>query len=234
MKSSGSLYLQVMKKIKQEIISKKYPVDSKLPSEIELMKKFNVSRVTLRKAIEGLVNDGIVEKVQGVGSFVRKPKKVRRIIRSSAVESFSEIALKEGFKPSTIVIEVKEVEVTGRLKELLESKRALFIKRLRLLDKDPIMLENNYFPLPRFKKLKNNDLTQSLYNLFREQFKIEKLISNNTTINIDLASKNEATLLKKSIGYPLFVLKTVVNDENNEVVQVGKQFIVSDRYEFHI
>ncbi|WP_034991351.1 GntR family transcriptional regulator, partial [Liquorilactobacillus vini] len=50
---------------------------------LELMKIFNVSRVTLRKAIEGLVNDGIVEKVQGIGTFVRKPKKVKRIMLSS-------------------------------------------------------------------------------------------------------------------------------------------------------
>lgn len=75
MEKRGSLYSQVMEKLRKKILTGEYQVNSKLPSELELMKIFNVSRVTLRKAIEGLVNDGIVEKVQGIGTFVRKPKK---------------------------------------------------------------------------------------------------------------------------------------------------------------
>ncbi|WP_141630436.1 GntR family transcriptional regulator, partial [Liquorilactobacillus vini] len=57
-----SLYSQVMEKLRKKIFTGEYQVNSKLPSELELMKIFNVSRVTLRKAIEGLVNDGIVRK----------------------------------------------------------------------------------------------------------------------------------------------------------------------------
>jgi GntR family transcriptional regulator len=223
-----------MEKLRKKIFTGEYQVNSKLPSELELMKIFNVSRVTLRKAIEGLVNDGIVEKVQGIGTFVRKPKKVKRIMLSSAVESFSKIAIEEGFEPTTKVIDIKELQVSQNLTELLGTKKALFVKRVRFLDNDPVMLENNYFPLPRFKELANYDLTGSLYSLLHKDFGIVKLISKDTSVNVTLAQKSEADLLKKSIGYPLFLLKPIVKDENDKIVQIGKEFIIYDRYEFHI
>lgn len=234
MEKRGSLYSQVMEKLRKKIFTGEYQVNSKLPSELELMKIFNVSRVTLRKAIEGLVNDGIVEKVQGIGTFVRKPKKVKRIMLSSAVESFSKIAIEEGFEPTTKVIDIKELQVSQNLTELLGTKKALFVKRVRFLDNDPVMLENNYFPLPRFKELANYDLTGSLYSLLHKDFGIVKLISKDTSVNVTLAQKSEADLLKKSIGYPLFLLKPIVKDENDKIVQIGKEFIIYDRYEFHI
>ncbi|MFT8459778.1 MAG: GntR family transcriptional regulator [Liquorilactobacillus ghanensis] len=234
MGKKGFLYSQVIEKLREKILTGEYKVNSKLPSEVELMKIFDVSRVTLRKAIEGLVNDGIVEKVQGIGTFVRKPQKVRRIVLSSAVESFSEIAIKEGFEPTTKIIKIKEIRTNEKLESLIKSKRALFIKRVRLLDKEPVMLENNYFPLPRFEELKNSDLTDSLYEMMHTKFGIKKLISEDTSINVTLAKKNEADFLKKSVGYPLFLLKPIVKDENDTIVQVGEEFIVYDRYEFHI
>lgn len=234
MGKKGFLYSQVIEKLREKILTGEYKVNSKLPSEVELMKIFDVSRVTLRKAIEGLVNDGIVEKVQGIGTFVREPQKVRRIVLSSAVESFSEIAIKEGFEPTTKIIKIKEIRTNEKLESLIKSKRALFIKRVRLLDKEPVMLENNYFPLPRFEELKNSDLTDSLYEMMHTKFGIKKLISEDTSINVTLAKKNEADFLKKSVGYPLFLLKPIVRDENDTIVQVGEEFIVYDRYEFHI
>uniref|UniRef100_UPI0005549859 UTRA domain-containing protein n=1 Tax=Liquorilactobacillus vini TaxID=238015 RepID=UPI0005549859 len=68
------------------------------------------------------------------------------------VESFSKIAIEEGFEPTTKVIDIKELQVSQNLTELLGTKKALFVKRVRFLDNDPVMLENNYFPLPRFKE----------------------------------------------------------------------------------
>ncbi|RMC51047.1 GntR family transcriptional regulator [Lactobacillus sp. ESL0263] len=51
-----------------------------------LSEQFDVSRVTLRKAIKGLADDGLVEKIQVVGTFVRQPQKVKRIVSSLAIE----------------------------------------------------------------------------------------------------------------------------------------------------
>lgn len=223
-----------MEKIRQKIITGEYPVNSKLPNEFELSDQFAVSRVTLRKAIKGLAEDGLVEKIQGVGTFVRKPQKVKRIISSPAAESFSQIAKKEGFKASVKVIKVKEVETPIKLRKILETKHSLFVERVHYVNDEPIMLECNYFPLPRFVGLAKEDLSQSLYQILQDKYQIAKLNSRDLIISVALASLSEAKLLKKSIGFPLLLLQVCVEDEHNNVVHAGEQYIISDRYEFHV
>ncbi|BDR60069.1 GntR family transcriptional regulator [Lactobacillus xylocopicola] len=234
MARTGSLYFQVMEQIRQNIITGKYPVNSKLPNEFELSEQFNVSRVTLRKAIKGLTDDGLVEKIQGVGTFVRKPRKVKRIISSSHAESFSQTALNEGFKASAKVIESKEIKTPNKLKELFKTSKTLFIERVHLVDEEPIMLERNYFPLPRFAELEKADLSKSLYEALKKRYQIKKLTADDMIISVSLANQDEAKQLKKSIGFPLLLVQVSVKDENEQIVHAGKQYIVSDRYEFHL
>ena len=74
-----------MLKLKQKIQDGEYPVDSKLPTEGELQDEFGVSRVTLRKAINQLATEGLIEKIQGNGSYVRKPGKVKKLLRLNSV-----------------------------------------------------------------------------------------------------------------------------------------------------
>jgi len=232
--ATGSLYSQVMEKIRQKIITGEYPTNSKLPNEFELSKQFKVSRVTLRKAIAGLAEDGLIEKIHGVGTFVRKPQKVKRIISSASAESFSQIATNEGFKASAKVVRVKKVETPEDLKATLKTKTALYIERVHSVDSEPIMLECNYFPLPRFTGLEKADLSKSLYQLLQKEYQIKKLKSRDMVISVALASLSEARLLKKSVGFPLLSLQVSVEDENSDIVHAGKQYIISDRYEFHV
>lgn len=234
MVATGSLYSQVMEKIRQKIITGEYPTNSKLPNEFELSKQFNVSRVTLRKAISGLAEDGLIEKIHGVGTFVRKPHKVKRIISSPSAESFSSTAVNEGFKASAQVIKVKKVETPGKIKTVLKTKTALYIERVHLVDDEPVMLECNYFPLPRFTGLEKVDLSKSLYQVLHNQYHIKELKSRDMVISIALASLSEARVLQKSVGFPLLLLQVSVEDENKNIVHTGKQYIISERYEFHV
>lgn len=234
MENVDSLYSKIMKIIKQKIISGEYPINSKLQNEFELSKQFNVSRVTLRRAIAGLVEDGWVKKVRGVGTFVCKPQKVKRMVKSSAVESFSKTAFNEGFNAKAKIIQIKQVDTPNKLKKVLQDKQTLFIERIHLIDDEPVMLEKNYFPLPRFKALENEDLTKSLYDILYKKYKIKKLTEIDTIISVSLATLDEAKYLKKSVGFPLLLLNVAVGDEHKKIVHAGKQYIISDRYEFHI
>lgn len=234
---SGTLYYQVMEKIRGDILSGIYPVGTKLPSEPELQSKYGVSRVTIRNAVDGLVADGLVERVQGTGTFVRKPQKVSRLVRTSTVESFSAVARQNGFDPSSKVLAIKEVALSKHLESIFRgtTDRLLYVERLRYLDGDPIMIENNYYPLPRFARLQQMDLVhRSLYELFHDEFNIHELSSDDTTLSVVFASQEQAKLLKRSVGFPLFYLVTVIEDENKMPVQYGEQYIATDRYQFKI
>ena len=77
--STIPLYEQVKESIKQKIEQKEWPENSRVPSEIELMKMYEVSRVTVRNALTILVDEGYLEKKQGIGTFVSKPR-IKKII----------------------------------------------------------------------------------------------------------------------------------------------------------
>lgn len=229
-----TLYYQVMEKIKSEIMNGNYPTNSMLPSEVKLQEIYGVSRVTLRNAIEGLVKDGLVERIQGKGSFVRKPNKVNRLIRTTGVESFTKVAQENGFKPTSIILKKELEETPEKIKKDVASPTVWYVKRIRLLDDEPIMLENNYFPSDRFLALDKYNLNDSIYELLVNQYGIKELISDDTTLSVVASTVEQARLLKRSVGFPLFLIETVVKDELNNVVQVGKQYIVSNRYQFKI
>lgn len=236
MKVPATKYGRIMADIRSKIISGKYPLDSKLPSEVQLQKEYGVSRVTVRLAIDELVKDGLVERVQGKGSYVRKPQKLSRLVRTSAVESFSAVAKASGYKTSTKLLKIETIKNNDKLKQLLknDNEDVLHTVRLRFLDNDPIFIENNYYPLPRFKNLAENNLNGSLYKIFKQKYGIKKLISDNTILSVKIADVEEANLLKRSIGFPLYLVKTQVCDENQNVVQYGEEIIASDRYQFKI
>lgn len=236
MSTPSTKYQQVMTSIRSKIIAGVYPLDSMLPSEQKLQAEYQVSRVTIRLAIDGLVRDGMVERVQGKGSFVRKPERVNRLVRETSVESFSEVARESGFVPSTKVLKMETVQVDAKLSSNLETdaKEALHTVRLRYLDDDPIFLESNYYPLPRFAKLTDYDLTGSLYAIFQNHFDIKTLGSDNTTLSMKTADVETAEKLHRSVGFPLFYLRTQIFDENDQIVQYGEQLIASDRYQFKI
>lgn len=234
MEETGSLYSQVMEKIKEKIISGEYPVDSKLPNEFKLSAFFHVSRVTLRKAIKGLADDGLLEKIQGVGTFVRKPDQKKRIVILPNAEGRLQIVNKKEYKSSRKLIKVKEVATPTKLAAVLETKKTLYIKRLQLINDDPIMLENIYFPLPKFATLENHDLTVPIHKILKRDHLVKNMSSRDMVISVTLAALNEAKLLQKSVGFPLLLLKAVVENENQKVIYAKKQYVISDRYELHL
>lgn len=236
MTEPATKYSRVMNSIRSKIISGEYPIGSKLPSEVKMQEEYGVSRVTIRLAVDGLVKDGLVERVQGTGSYVRKPKKLSRLVRENSVESFSEVAKENGFNSHTKVISVDKIPSTDFLKKVLhtESDEVLHTERLRYLEDDPIFLENNYYPLPRFLDLPSYDLSGSLYTIFKDNFGINSLESDNTILSVKTANVEFAKLLNRSVGFPLFYMKTQIFDDKDQVVQYGEQLIVSDRYQFKI
>ena len=82
MKRTRVLYLEVADKIKEDIFSGKYPVGSMLPTESELEELFQVSKITVRKAIELLASDEYVAKKSGRGTTVLKQSSLQSIIQS--------------------------------------------------------------------------------------------------------------------------------------------------------
>lgn len=233
------LYQQLADIIRTSIVSGELKYGDKIPTEVELSEQYNVSRITVRAAISELVEHGFLVKKQGKGTFVNRPKVQRKI---EYLSSFTAACEANGLNVTNEIIkrEVIEPELEDKKDlELDDDDKLLYIQRLRYAGGEPLMLENNYFSLKRFNFLLAEDLNGSLYELLRNKYDINPSDSLNsgidrTTIEIAKAMDEEAALLKVQNGEPLFYIKTVIYDDKNRPVHIGKQYVIGERYKFVI
>ncbi|NOW87096.1 GntR family transcriptional regulator [Clostridium beijerinckii] len=233
------LYQQLADIIRNSITSGELKYGDKIPTEVELSEKYNVSRITVRAAINELVESGFIIKKQGKGTFVSKPKVQRKI---EYLSSFTVACEASGLKVTNEIIKREVIEPKIEDKKALElddDDKLIYIQRVRFAGGDPLMLENNYFSFKRFNFLLTEDLSGSLYELLRDKYDINPSDSPNsgndhTTIEIAKAMDEEAALLMVQKGEPLFYIKTVIYDDKNRPVHIGKQYVIGERYKFVI
>lgn len=225
------LYQQLKEVLVAAVESGEYGYGTCIPSESELSEKYKISRITVRKAVTEMVKEGLLEKHQGKGTFVEKPKLERKIIE---FVSFSTACAYNGMRPGSKIIkrEVRESDENER-KELLikPGDQVIHIQRLRYADDDLLLLENNYFSYKNFSYLMQSDLEKnSLYEVLKGHG--VRLSSAKKTLEMSLATSSIASQLNIRPNSPLFRLKGIVFDDTGYPVHLSLQFIRADRYKF--
>ncbi|MDR4950038.1 GntR family transcriptional regulator [Neobacillus cucumis] len=226
------LYIQLKESLRGSILNGDLKYGDKIPTEAELSEDFKISRITVRKAILELVEEGYLVKRQGKGTFVNKRKIERKIVHFL---SFSDACKANGLTASSKIIKREIIQPTAKDIELLqleEGDALLFIQRVRYAGDSPIMIENNYYSYKKFHILLNANLEGSVYSVIEENLNIQPRGSFETTLEIVRASEEEVELLNTSSGEPLFYMETTVYDQNNEPVHRGKQYILGESYKF--
>lgn len=228
------LYQQLKEELKQAIQNGIYPYGQKIPTEPELSEYYNVSRITVRRAVQELCEEGFLIKKQGKGTFVRHAKVSRKI---SNLSSFTESCIQNNIKPGKIVVKRELISLSAedaKAMQVHEGTPALYIQRISTGDGIPIMCENNLYPLPRLSFLYNEPLNESLYTLLKQKYQIIVSSSSNSYLDLIQANGEIAALLNVPNGEPLFYLYTQVYDQHNELIHIGKQYIVGKHYRFHL
>lgn len=119
--SEKPLYLQLKEHIKSEINMERYMPGQKLSTETELCEEYGVSRITARRAITDLVEEGVLIKKQGKGTFVREVKHKRELI---SVGSFSELTSSSGNEPNTKILSINIIDL-GKMRITFPSQKTL-------------------------------------------------------------------------------------------------------------
>lgn len=226
------LYIQLKESIRSSILNGQLKYEEKIPTEAELSEIYNISRITVRKAVLELVEEGYLVKKQGKGTFVSKPKIERKIVHFL---SFSEACKANGLKASSKVIKKEIVQPKPKEKEMLQLEDGdalLYIQRVRYGGETPIMLENNYFSYKKFNFLFEDELKGSLYRTLEEKYHIKPTRSGETSLEIVRATERETEPLQIASGEPLFYMETVIYDEKDAPVHIGKQYIIGEGYKF--
>jgi GntR family transcriptional regulator len=171
--SKVPLYLQLMEEIIQKIENKTYTEHQKLPSERELCSMYNLSRITVRQALQELEREGYIYKLHGKGTFVAAATFEQNLVK---LYSFTEEMKKLGKTPMTQVISFEEIAVEKRLAEKMNLQpldEVFQVVRLRLADNEPLMYETSYLPKRIFPKLTKSQLMEKpMYDVFYQDYQI--------------------------------------------------------------
>lgn len=197
------------------------------PSERELAEELDVSRTTLRAAVDRLVEAGVLERVVGLGTFVPRRATAPRV----GLTSFSEDMRRRGMNPSSRVLRFETTSATGWLaREMGLSLGAPVVYLQRLLSADglPIAVDENYLPAERLPGLERHRAPRSLYALLQESFGIT-LEYGEDQIEAIPASLVQSRLLQIQEGDPLLqVVRHAYSDE--ALINYSAVFYRADRY----
>ncbi len=204
---SEKLYVQLYEILKQKIESGQWAEGSQIPVEEELCRTYEVSKATVRLAILELVRQGYLMRQQGKGTFVCK-----RVIPQglSMSTSFKELMLEAGIDFSTKVLAQTVMMPTDDLDAKLdipEDKHIIYIKRLRTVDNEPILLQETFIPYDVCSPLLDEDVAKnSLFELFEKKHGI-KITKVKDYIMITYLNSDESELLGLSEGSPALLLE---------------------------
>lgn len=228
--SYSPLYKQLMQKLRQDIAAGVYPVHSRIPSEQELCQAYQVSRVTVRKALAELTQEGLLQRHQGKGTFVGVPRLCKNL---KDVNSFHEACRMMNCTPSTRVIHaiVTHADPDDQTDLMLQGDQLVEIVRLRMADDLPVMLEINRFPM-QYEYLLKENLTDSLYGILQEhETEPTQAIHE---ISLVYATPGQAKLLGTNPGDALMHLREIIYDQFGRPLHTSRQYIRGDRFTFRI
>ena len=222
------LHVQLKNLLKNEILQGDFR--EKIPSERELIIRFEVSRATVRKAISELVRDGVLEKKHGKGTFISH-RPVEEWLGN--LSTYNEIIDNMGMKPTTRLL-YQGVEDSSGIVSMLGEDKLYVIERLRFADNVPIAVEKQYYPLKIGLELAKFDLNNAvLYDLLELSLGI-KLWEAEQIISSSLPTKNEAVNLDISENNGVLVTERITYDPEGNAVEYLRGVFREDMYAFRI
>ncbi|MCF4121196.1 GntR family transcriptional regulator [Antribacter sp. KLBMP9083] len=225
------LYFQISSRIEAAIHDGTLPAGSRLENEVALGNRLGLSRPTIRRAIQELVDKGLLVRRRGIGTQVVHGK----VSRSVALTSLYEDLERSGQKPETRVLSIETGEADEKIAEALgvaPGSPVLHIRRLRSADEVPIAILDNVLP-EEFTGLNPDDLSKhGLYQLLRAQGVSVRVAKQR--IGARDATTQEAALLDIPKGSAVLTMSRTAFDNSGRAVEWGQHCYRPDLYSFEM
>ncbi len=205
----------------------------RLPPERELAERLGVARETLRRALQELQADGVLQRRQGAGTFVAGPSWVKPLL----LRSFTEDMRERGLVASSALLSTRtlraDAKVATKLK-VVPGSAVFEVRRLRLASGEPMALEHAYLSAERLPGFDPACLaTQSLYEVLARDHGIQ-VRNAAQEIQATVVTEDEAALLDVAPFSPALLVERQVFSTEGEPVEFGKSLYRADRYRFEV
>lgn len=215
---ASTLYARIEETIAKEIAQGEYRPGDKLPAEDALIERFQVSRITVRRAIQNLVSRGLLEIRRGLGTFVLSPRIEAELTK---LTGFVEDMKSVGRKATARVVSQGVVAASARVAERLQltkGTKVMRIKRVRLAEGTPVSLDETYLPLLLGKQIVQNDLRlHPIFTLLEERYGVP-LVEADYELEAVIATKAVAEALQVTVGSPIFQIERTSMTTGNQPV----------------
>jgi GntR family transcriptional regulator len=235
-KSATPKYVQLSEWIRGMIERGRYSLGERIPSEIRLSRMSGINRNTVRQALFKLVEEGVLTKINGVGTFVSSSVIDKVTYPLKNITSLSYELTKLGIKSKTVLVSKKIVAPPDDLSEKLmlgKDRRAIQIKRVRYGNGMPLVLERSYYSYKEFKKILSMDIPDSLYRTLTKSFGVTLDHSVQTLRSIALPDR-DAAMLGVEPGFPATLQESIIYDVDNIVVEVLHSCYRGDKFVFKV
>jgi DNA-binding GntR family transcriptional regulator len=225
------LYFQIAQKIESAIMNGDLPAGSRLENEVALGDRLGLSRPTVRRAIQELVDKGLLVRRRGIGTQVVHGQVTRGVELTSLFEDLA----RSGKIPTTKMIDIKEVKADAKMAEILAlgvGSPVLYVKRLRLADNVPVSILENWLPSEFVDLDRDAMIEHGLYQLLRSRgvnIRVAK-----QKIGARKATSTESDLLEIDKNSALLTMDRTAYDNSGKAVEFGHHCYRPDLYSFEV
>lgn len=227
-------YQQIASDISKRIVQGEWNINDKLPSEAELSQFYGVSRVTLRQAMAQLERDGLIEKFQGKGAYVKSNPRI--LIQDL---SFPSLDFKKSQKTqiySKILMEEEIVAPTAEVRHMLRVKEdtpLIHFIRLHYFKEQPVGLTNIWFPKDKVPNISSSSLVENSISrtlFYTYHYNIESIDNSIESIKLNV---NEAALLNSTYDTPGLLINSQYLLSNEIPIQYSSTIWLSTCTKLH-
>ncbi|EMV9186184.1 GntR family transcriptional regulator [Pseudomonas sp. NY15437] len=228
------LYSQLKELLRTRILDGTYPPLSRMPSEAELGKAFEVSRITVRQALGDLQKEGLIFKIHGKGTFVAKPKAFQNV---STLQGLGESMSQRGYEVINRLRSFKTVpadaQVAARL-QVAEGDNVVQIKRARLVNRELVSLEITWLPEAVGKRLEKADLVSRDIFLILENDCALPLGHADLAIDAILADAELARALEVEEGSPVMRIERLTHTADGTPLDYEHLYYRGDAFQYRL
>lgn len=228
-----SKYYDIYLQLKQKIMEGVYEETELLPSENAMAKEYSVSRETIRKALDYLSQDGLIQKKQGKGSIVLNPRLFNFPI--SGLTSFKELSDSQRMQAETFLISNERIKVDDSLQKQVMwplDKEVIAIERIREIDGQKVIFDTDYLDPKITGEIPNERLENSLYDYLENDLKLPIAFANKEILVENVTEKDRTYMDLRDEDNHLVVIRSAVYLEDARFFQFSESRHRVDRFRF--
>ncbi|MDQ0120842.1 GntR family transcriptional regulator [Pseudarthrobacter sp902506025] len=227
------LHVRVKDDLVRRVRANEWSSDAPLPPESALAEQYGISVGTLRRVLSELSAEGLLERHQGRGTFVRRATFQHSLFRFFRMQGSS------GQTPGSRILASDTIEAPADIAQVLHvgsRSKALHMERLRLWDDTPFLLEDIWLPLPWFQAVADAD-PQTLGNLLYPEYetRVGVIIGAATEeLSVTQATSHQANLLNCAIAEPLVKIIRIARTHTGDVAEYRESYGLASSFRYQV